>query len=443
MRKSLIWLLSVAVPVSAAHAAGYGLHEQSAEAMGAAYAGAAAGGSDASYIVYNPASVSVKEGGEFAFGTTLIMPSASATVSNALTSAGTPIAGDKAPSDFIRTAVLPNVAWRGRIADGWSAGLSVSVPWGLSTNYSTTYPGRYYGLNTKLTTVNITPMLAYDIAPGVSVGGGMQLQYAKGLLNNAVDIGTLGALNGIKGAVPGGFDGSATVRAAGWGYGFTLGARAELDDGWTLGLSYRSQVHHTLRGPFTFNLDSAGLGAAIGAATGLFKNTTASAKMATPDVLEFGARKQLGGGWTLMAEASRTGWSAFRQLTVVAANPAQPNDVTNAQWNDAWMGSLGVEYAADDDWTWRAGTSYDATPIPTANLTPRIPDTSRTWLALGATYHMNPAADLKFSAAHLFNADRTMALNPAGTGNALRGTLVATTRSAINVLGFEVAYRWP
>jgi long-chain fatty acid transport protein len=443
MRKSLIWLLSVVVPASAAHAAGYGLNEQSAEAMGAAYAGAAAGGTDPSYLAYNPASASVKEGGEFALGMVAILPTASATDNTALTSAGTPTGGGKTPSDFIRNAMVPDVAWRGRIADNWSAGLSVSVPWGLSTNYPATYAGRYYGLDTKLVTAGITPVLAYDIAPGITLAGGMQFQYIKGSLTAAVDVGTLGALNGIKGSVPGGFDGTALVRAQNWAYGFVLGGRAVLDDGWTLGLSYRSAVHHTLRGPFTFTLDSAGLGAAISAATGLFKSTISATKLATPDVISFGLRKQIDSNWTALVEVQRTGWSVFKELRIVAANPAQPNEVTTAGWEDAWMGSLGVEYAASDDWSLRAGTAYDATPIPKATLETRIPDTNRTWLALGATYHMTPAADVKVSAGHLFNATRDISLNPAIPGDALRGTLAATTKSAVNVLGFEVAYRWP
>jgi long-chain fatty acid transport protein len=443
MRKLLIWLLAAAAPVSSAYAAGYALHEQSADAMATAYAGAAAGAADASYLAYNPAAAAVPSGGDFAFSAVDILPSSSATDINALTSAGTPTGGSKTPSAFIRKPIIPAIAWRGRIAEDWSVGLSVSVPWGLSTNYPVTYAGRYYGLDTKLVTANITPVLAYDIAPGITIAGGMQFQYIKGSLTSAIDIGTLGALNGIKGSVPGGFDGTALVRAHNWAYGFVLGGRAVLDDGWTLGLSYRSAVYHTLKGPLTFTLDSAGLGAAIGAATGLFKNTTASAKLATPDEIEFGLRKKLGDRWTALLEVDRTGWSVYKELRVIAANPLQPNDVTNTQWKDAWMAGLGVEYAADDDWTLRAGTGYDATPIPSSTLEPRIPDTNRTWLAAGAMYHLSMTTDVKLSAAHLFNADRTISLNPALPGDALRGTLVATTRSAVNIVGFEIAYRWP
>ena len=92
-----------------------------------------------------------------------------------------------------------------------------------------------------------------------------------------------------------------------------LGARAELDDGWTLGVSYRSVVHHTLSGPWTFQIDTVGLGAAIRSATTLLSDTSAKAKLATPRRLQFGLRKQFmerldhAGG-----SADWTDWSASR-----------------------------------------------------------------------------------------------------------------------------------
>jgi len=50
---------------STAVAAGFGLNEHSTAAMGAAYAGASATGSDASYLFYNPASLSMVENIDF------------------------------------------------------------------------------------------------------------------------------------------------------------------------------------------------------------------------------------------------------------------------------------------------------------------------------------------------------------------------------------------
>jgi long-chain fatty acid transport protein len=437
-----IFLLVTAACCQSASAAGYAVREQSTDAMGSAYAGAAATANDASFLAYNPAAAAATEGGDISLSAVSIMPNSSATYPTALTAAGTPAGGSTTPKNFIRSAIIPDLAVRQRLSDRWSVGLSVSVPWGLSTDYPASYGGRYYGLDTKLLTANITPVVAYDILPNITLAGGLQAQYAKGTLTSAVDIGTLGALAAIPGSVPGAFDGSARVNAHSWAYGYVLGVRASFDGGWNLGLSYRSAVHHTLKGPWTFTLDGAGLGAAIRGATGLFTNTSERAKLTTPDVAEFGLRKILDDRWTALLEVDWTGWSAFNELRIVAANPLQPADVTNAQWHDAWMVAGGAEYKADDRWSLRAGAAYDQSPIPDNTISPRIPDADRYWISAGVTYHATDRIDLKATASHLFNDTRPVSQMASQPGNALRGTLVGNTSSNVNVLGVQAVYRW-
>ena len=442
MRHSHIaFLLMVAAPMPAL-AAGFGLHEESTDSMGSAYAGAAATGTDASYLSYNPAAAGVTDGGDISIGVISIMPSTTADYTTALTSAGTPTGGGSHPHGFVRNALVPDIAIRQRLNDRWSVGLSVSVPWGVNTDYPTTWAGRYYGSQTKLTATNITPVIAYDIAPGIILAGGFQAQYAKGAFSSAADIGTLGAVSQIPGSIPGGMDGYSAVNAHSWAYGYVLGARAVLPDDWTVGLSYRSTIHHTLKGPWTFSLDDAGLGAAIRAATGLLDNTTSRTKLATPDIISLGLRKTFGTRWTALAELERTDWSTFDALNIVAANPVQPVEVTNTQWKQAWMASLGAEYAADDQWVLRTGLSYDGTPVPDSTVSTRIPDATRYWIAAGATYHATQALDLKVSISHLFDGTRPVSQTAQMPGNALRGELVGTTASSANFAGFQVAYRW-
>jgi long-chain fatty acid transport protein len=436
-------LLTIAflVPATSVLAAGYAVREQSADAMASAYAGAAATGTDASYLAYNPAAAAATEGGDAAFSVVAIMPDSSANYATALTSAGTPTGGAKTPSGFIRNAVIPDFAIRQRLSDRWSAGLSVSVPWGLSTNYPGNYAGRYYGLDTKLLAVTIAPVIAYDILPGISLAGGIQAQYAKGTLTSAVDIGTLGAASGIPGSTPGAMDGFARVNAHSWAYGFELGARAELDEGWTLGASYHSAIHHTLKGPWTFTTDTTGLGAAIRGATGLLSNTTERAPLTTPDIVEAGLRKRIDDQWTALLEVDWTGWSAFNELRITAANPIQPNDVTNARWGNSWMAAIGAEYVADDKWALRAGAAYDGSPVPDSTMGPRIPDADRYWISAGVTYHASDVLDLKMTLSHLFNDTRAVVQSPEAA-NALRGLLAGTTASNVNVIGLQVAYSW-
>jgi long-chain fatty acid transport protein len=425
--------------ISGAWAAGYGLKEHSARAMGAAYAGSAADTDEAGALVYNPASLSGVAGTDASISLVEIVPHSSATYTGATTSAGTPASGSAAPRSFIADAPVPAIAVRHRLTDDLAAGLSVSAPYGLKTVYPAGWAGRYHALKSEAVTVNIAPAIAWTVTPELALGAALNVEYARGEVTSAVDIGTLGALNAIPGAIPGAFDGAARLSGMDWATGFSLGAVYRPAPDLTLGLSWQSAIFHRLAGPLTFTLDSAGLGAAIRAATGFFTDTRAAAKLATPDMLLFGARKDVSDDFSLMAELDWTNWSRFRALTITAQNPAQPDDVTLADWHDTIFASLGGEYRLDEGWKLRAGIGFDQSPVPDATRNPRIPDADRLWLAAGLEARLSPGARLHLAYGHLFNSDSSIGLTQSQPGNALRGNLAGTTRSTVDTIGLQIA----
>jgi long-chain fatty acid transport protein len=424
-----------------AHASGYGVREWSAAAMGAAYAGASATGSDASFLAYNPASLASVGSYDSSASLVGLFPSSSANYTTATTSALTPTGGLTTPDGIIKNAFVPNLGARVRLSPAWAVGLAVYAPWGLSTDYEDTWAGRYHALKSDLLTVDVVPTISYEISDSFAVAAGVQIQYAKGSLSNAIDIGTIGALFSVPGAVPGTQDGSVLFDADGWGVGFTLGAMAELAEGFTVGVSYRSAVSHTLDGPLDFTLDTAGVGAAISGGTGLFLDTDAETTLTTPDRISVGARIRLSEQWTALGEFDWTNWSRFRELRVVPDNPLQPHDVTIAEWEDSLFGSIGLEYQPDDMWTLRAGVGIDASPIPDATRNPRIPDADRTWVSIGFTVQASESISISASYAHLFLPDEPIALNMGQTGNALRGNIIGSGEAGANFFGLQLSYR--
>ena len=134
----------------AALTAGYGLREHSTDAMGAAYAGAAASWGDASYMAYNPAALAGVENGDMSVGVIALLPDSSSSYPTAMTSAGTPAGGNPHPDDFVNDAYVPEFAFRQRLSERWAVGVSVNAPWGLRTQYPGDWAGRYYALKTRL-----------------------------------------------------------------------------------------------------------------------------------------------------------------------------------------------------------------------------------------------------------------------------------------------------
>ena len=130
--------------------AGYEVKEHSADAMAAAYAGAAATGSDASYLAYNPAAAAYVANTDFSFSVVEILPGSNGTYGSAKTSAGNATGGSLDPRGFISDATVPALAFRQRLSDRWTFGLSITSPWGLRTDYPENWTGRYYALKTEL-----------------------------------------------------------------------------------------------------------------------------------------------------------------------------------------------------------------------------------------------------------------------------------------------------
>jgi len=439
-RYGFIVILGQLIVATSAQASGFGLREFSASAMGSAYAGAAATGTDASYLFYNPATLSGVGDFDFSVNATGLLIDSNARYS-AATSAGTPVSGNATPHSFIGSAFIPSFALRYRLSDQWAVGFSLTSPWDESTTYPSGWVGRYYALSTNLNTYNGEPIISYQATPDLALAAGAQIQYARSELTEAVDFGTLGALNGIPGSIPGTQDGGATLHGYGWSAGYVLGAMWHATPALSLGVSYRSALRQPLKGREQFTYDTAGIAATINALTGAFTDATGKTGISLPAVVTGGARWDVNDGWTALAGVEYTEWSSFHQLLIQSENPANPTDLTVTNWRNTWFGSLGVEYHPGTRWTFRAGTAVDEGVAPTVTATPRIPDANRYWLSGGVGYRWTDTMDVNFSFSHLFVPQTSIVQTPLTAGNALRGSLSGESNSSANLIGLQLVVR--
>jgi long-chain fatty acid transport protein len=446
-----VLLLAVAIdPLCgvSAQAAGFALKEQSAAGLGSAFAGQAAGGEDIGAMFVNPASLTRYENSRVSVVATYIMPQVRFRDGSASGVTGAPTGGGNGGSDAADDLMLPAAyaLWDLEEALGWGHklrfGVGVNVPFGLETDYNDGWVGRYHALRSQLATLNVNPVVAFEVVRGLSLGVGGQLQYADATLTNAVDFGTIGAVSGVPFALPGRQDGRARVTGDDWGYGFTLGALLEPWTGSRIGVGYRSAVKHRLSGRGSFRLDDAGVGATLSAATGAFTNTDAEADLTTPESVTIGVTQELGQGWSVSGEAQWTRWSRFDDLTIKFANPAQPTSFTEEDWEDVWFLAFGLTWRPNDAWALRAGYAYDQSPVPRRTATPRIPDSDRHWLAVGASYRPVPALLLAAGYTHIFMRDGEIDLSADAPGETFRGNLSGRTRSAIDMVSLQAEWQF-
>jgi long-chain fatty acid transport protein len=424
-----------------AHAAGFALREYSLSAEGAAFAGSSAMSDEPGGLAYNPATSSGVDQWDGSFTLNAIYPSVVGQFTTATTSAATPTGGPTSVHDYLQDAYEPGLALRYRLSPKLTAGLAVTAPWGLGTKYNDDWAGRYYALESRLLTVNTSPSLAYQIAPELTLSVGAQIEYATGKLSNAIDFGTIGAVNLVPGAVPGTQDGKAEYTASDWGFGFTLGALWQPRSDLRIGASYRSELHHELQGDVNFTLDTAGIGAILSGATGAFVDTTGRASVTLPAVASFGVAYDLTPKLSLMGEFDYTWWSSFDQLRIKFANPFQPDDFQIYDYKNTFFASLGARYRPDADWVLRAGVAFDQSPTRDTTRDPRVPDADRTWLALSVGYWLTAHDEIEIGYAHLFFPPEPISLSALTPGNEARGNLVGTTDADADVITLQFTFR--
>ncbi|WP_245985945.1 OmpP1/FadL family transporter [Azospirillum thermophilum] len=419
--------LAMAAPVPAL-AAGFALKEQSVSGQGTSYAGVTAGANgDASAMFFNPATMGLVKGTQVvqtASGLILSSKVESARATRAARLGGTPIAGNASPGDIGQDAVVPAGYIVYSVSDDLKLGLSANGPWGLVTDYGANWIGRYHGIRSDLRTYNFMPSVSYRLHPMLTLGGGIQIQYAKAKLSQATDF----AIR--AGRTPGSLDVLSDVKGDDWGYGFTVGALVEPMPGTRMGVSYRSSVKHELSGDISFT----GLPAPL---AGLLPNQGANAKLVTPEIVNIGLYHELTDKWAVMADAQWTNWSRFRELRVVPNN-ASLTSVTEEHWKDTWFLALGTSYKVTDDLTLRAGAAFDKAAVDVSHRTPRIPEQNRYWLSVGAGYKVTDSLQVDVAYSHIFVPSTTVDLRDNLTGaDAGRGNLFVDYKSSIDIIGVQ------
>ena len=207
-----------------ANAGGLGVREQSVYGQGSSFAGVAAGGALSS-MYWNPATMTQIPGIVSETGMSGIFPFASHTPTSGILAGppfnfpGTTNVGEAVPvlSGYTSYQFTPNL---------WF-GLSINAPFGLSESFPDSWAGRFYGSgNELLRTYNAAPSIAWQINNWISIGAGVQIQYAKAIFEAGLPGGP--GFGGLPGGL-GGVGSQATLRGTGWGFGATAGVTLTSD----------------------------------------------------------------------------------------------------------------------------------------------------------------------------------------------------------------------
>ena len=379
-------LTGIAVAVSSAYAAGFQLTEQSSLGLGRAYAGAGVVGDDLSAAHYNPAGMTLLPGTQIQAGSVYIEVDA-------------PFTGDDGTKENgrFKGQAIPTGYITHQINDQLWAGLAMTVPFGMGTEYNKDWKYAEAGNESMVMTIDINPSIAYKINDFVSVAAGLSIQYAKAELGKAA--------HGLAGIHPQAGPiyarlGNGKVKADSWDWGYNLGIMIQPTETLRFGLSYRSAIEHNAEGDFTFT------SSALANFGGSLTFGDAGVYVKTPDTV------YLSGTWEATQDLRLSGlvrwakWSNFERLDIYSDSASAvlgktPVSASEHNWDDTWLFSLGADYRLNNEWTVRGGIAYETGAIEAQYRTGTIPDADRVWLTLGATYNYSNKVQFDFGAAYL------------------------------------------
>lgn len=370
----------------AAHAQAFYLQEQSARGAGRAFSGEAADTGSAS-IWWNPAAIGGIESGDATLSASVILPRGEVADRGTLIvrpgQPPAPVGGNGVTRNPINNGVLPSGAIAVPLNDRIALGVSITSPYSFTTDYPADSWARYSADRTKLRTIDIQPSIGVAVTDWLRVGAGLNIEYTDASLSNA--------LPNLAAVLP---DGHQELKGDGWDLGWTAGVQLH-SRRFTLGLSYKSAIEHTLKGDLTVS----GLVGPL--ATSNLQLSGVEARFYTPSQAIVGARFAATDKLTLNAQVIRYGWDKFDAIRLGApVNQAIPEN-----YRTSWSYAGGIDYAVSPKVTLRAGVQRAITPTQDGERDARVPDSNRWNFGLGGSLAASKKLSFDLAANYVTFAD--------------------------------------
>lgn len=296
-----------------------------------------------SAIYYNPAGIRQLKGTHLRSGSYLV------TVESEYRS---PNGGGSSTKD--KFAMVPQMyATHTPEGSRFTFGFGVYSPFGLGTEWPQDSGFRTRATVTKLNYIRVNPVVAVDLAPGLSFGAGPALNYSSVILKSGLP-------------APGdefSFDGNS------YDIGFNAGLLWKINPQFTTGFSYHSPSRIDYEGTTKF--------------TGLQGEREAEAELDYPQWFTWGLSYRPDAHWNIECNIEYTDWDSLNTVTIRrgAGNVNLP-----FEWEAGFMYKLGATYDFGNGWAVSAGYFYTETTVPDRTFNPGVPDTELHTGSVGVTY---------------------------------------------------------
>lgn len=415
--KLFTFILLLSLGVSQVFAGGFQLNEHNARAlgMGDAFTSVA---DDPSAIYFNGAGITQLSGFNLMLGTTMIAP--------IFTFRG--VTPQVKEYDATKQAFFPTHFYATyRYNNDWAFGLGFTSPFGLGSEWSSDWPGKYLAIETSVKVFTITPTAAYKVLDNLSVSAGLVYSFASVIITKKTP------------QTP--FAGDAYIRMNGKdnsAFGYNLGVLYKPTDKLSIGASFHSKITYKLKG--TVSTSGASQLASM------LPNGDVSADLTTPLNLAFGISYKVIPQLLLSADFQYVGWSSYDTLTMNFSNPKEAV-ASPRLYDNSYIVRFGAEYNLTPDWDIRAGIYVDKSPVKAQYINPSLPESQRLGMSFGASYKLSH--NLTASAAYLFSRNSQITVGNSqedySTGDVSANTnspFNGTYNSYANLASFTLSYNF-
>jgi long-chain fatty acid transport protein len=410
-----------------ASASAFLLHEQSAAQLGAFYAGSAAIADDASTNWYNPAGLSQLKGSNFVASGTNISTISDFHGTTTLTSAVpfppfslTETESGEAGGGTAR--LVPALHGSYRINDKVVVGLSIVVPFGLSTHYEPTSIVRYNATESELKTIDVAPSVSYQPVDWLALGIGLDAEYAEVKFDSIIGVATLP------------LDSLSKNKATDWGYGWHAGVLGIVPQTQTrLGLAYHSNIEQNLHGHSKLH----------GPLNPLGYESRVHGSVDLPWWLVGSLVQDLGDWISIMGSVEYTHWSSIQNITLKGvetggATGGTTTSVDTVNYKNVW-GFLGaVRVHLSEDFMVTVGGGHEGTPTNNTDRDLRVPDSNRWIASCGIRYVPEYAQKVQLDVGYAHIWGKEAIINKTMPASTQVVTAEGTDLSAVNLLGFQI-----
>jgi long-chain fatty acid transport protein len=386
-------------------AGGLWLSEYNQPTQGRAGAGEEAGNGDASDAFFNPASMSRHTESQLMVAGGLILSQVEFDVDR-----GSALNGDGDGGNAGGLTPSASVFYSRPINDTWSVGISGLALTGSALDYDDDWVGRFEAQDVTLVVIGAIPSVAFKATDKLSLGFAVPVMYS----NLELDI----AVPNL--ASPGDGEGKAKIDGDDVQVAVSLSFHYQFSERTAIGGRASSKFEFDYDG----NIDAKYLGQ-----VGVNTELTLAA------LARIGLSHEFNDRWSGYATL---GWDDWSEMNEVILSGDNNGVVLPRDWHDTYHSALGVDYRLDNQWTLRAGMSYDTSPTNKNDRTADMPIDEQFRYAIGADYLRDSGMKVSGSLVYADYGDAEIA----NSGD--RGLVGFSGKYQTNQIWFaSVAFNWP